>query len=88
MKIALLAPLLFLIPETMPLVVHTSTRVSTYGRFGWPGGYFESRFKGKDVTVKVDAAGEPLRLIVDGQVRATLSEAGVREFTVSGLANG
>ncbi|RYD48999.1 MAG: lipase [Sphingomonadales bacterium] len=80
--------LFLLIPTTMPLVVHEGGRVSAQGRFGWPGGYFESRFKGKDVTVKVEAGGEPLRLLVDGQVRATLAEPGVIEFTVKGLADG
>ena len=90
MKIALLAlPLLALaIPERMPIPMHTPSRVGADGRFGWPGSYFEGWFKGTDVTVSVETYGEPVRLLVDGEVRATLAEAGISEFTVSGLAKG
>ena len=64
------------IPDEMPIPAHSAGRVSAAGRFGWPGGYFEGWFKGSDVTVKLDTRGEPVRLLVDGKVRATLSEAG------------
>lgn len=90
MKIALLiAPLLLIaIPERMPIPVNAPGRIGADGRFGWPGGYFEGRFKGSDVTVSVETGGEPVRLLVDGQVRAILSEMRPSEFTVSGLAKG
>ncbi|WP_294091832.1 SGNH/GDSL hydrolase family protein [Sphingomonas sp.] len=89
MKALLALPLLFTaIPDEMPLVVQTPGRVSAEGRFGWPGVYFESRFRGGDVTVAVDTGGEPVRLLVDGEVRATLAEPRETRFTVSGLGNG
>ena len=88
MKAVLVLALALLIPDTMPLAVHVGGRVAADGRFGWPGGYFEARFKGRDVTVKVETHSEPLRLLVDGEVRATLAEAGVSEYTVSGLVEG
>lgn len=86
MKTVLLA-LLLLIPDTMPLPVHIGGRVAAAGRFGWPGVYFEGRFKGRSVTVKVETNGEPLRLLVDGAVKATLAGPGETEFTVSELAD-
>ncbi|RYY28538.1 MAG: lipase [Sphingomonadales bacterium] len=72
----------------MPIPANAPGRVSADNRFGWPGGYFEGRFKGSAVTVRVDTGGEPLRLLVDGIVRATLVEPGESQFTVSGLAKG
>ncbi|MES2987425.1 MAG: GDSL-type esterase/lipase family protein [Pseudomonadota bacterium] len=89
MKMLLALPFLFIaIPDEMPLVIQTPGRVAPDGRFGWPGVYFESRFKGTDVTASVETNGEPVRLLIDGQVRATLAEPGVTRFTVSGLADG
>ncbi|RYE04008.1 MAG: lipase [Sphingomonadales bacterium] len=89
MKSLIALPLLLVaIPDRMPVPVHTPGRVGTDGRFGWPGVYFEGRFKGTDVSVKVETGGEPVRLLVDGTVRATLTEPGTSAFTVSGLAAG
>lgn len=84
----LILTLALFIPQTMPLPVHSPGRISAEGRFGWPGGYFEARFKGTSVTVRLDADGEPIRLLVDGALRATLSDKGERDFTVSGLSQG
>ncbi|RYD83482.1 MAG: lipase, partial [Sphingomonadales bacterium] len=89
MKALLALPLLFVaIPDEMPLAVHTPGRVSADGRFGWPGVYFEARFQGSDVTVAVETDGEPVRLLVDGALKATLTDPRAPRFTVSGLAKG
>jgi lysophospholipase L1-like esterase len=89
MKAAILSPLLIFlaIPDEMPIPAHAPGRVTAAGDFGWPGIYFEARFKGTSVTVAVDPRGEPLRLLVDGAVRATLAEPGEKRFTASGLAD-
>ncbi|WP_066800486.1 SGNH/GDSL hydrolase family protein [Sphingomonas soli] len=89
MKSLLALPLLLIaFPDRMPIPAHAPGRVSTDGRFGWPGVYFEGRFKGADVTVRVETGGEPVRVLVDGAVRATLAEAKPSEFSVTGLAPG
>lgn len=87
LKFALLAAMLAL-PQDMPIPEHHVGRVTADGRFGWPGVYFEGRFKGGDVTVTVDPNGEPVRLLVDGQVRAVLTDRGEIRHTVSGLGGG
>jgi lysophospholipase L1-like esterase len=88
MKALLILPVLFVaIPDEMPILAHSPGRVTTAGDFGWPGVYFEGRFKGSSVTVAVDPRGEPVRLLVDGEVRATLAEPRETRFTVSGLAD-
>lgn len=88
MRSLLALPLLLVaIPDEMPVPAHAPGRVGADGRFGWPGGYFEGWFKGSSVTVSVDTAGEPLRVLIDGEVRATLTGPGVTRSTVTGLAD-
>jgi lysophospholipase L1-like esterase len=41
-------------------------------RFGWPGVYFEGRFRGPAVTVKADG-DEPLRVLLDGRLAGVLT---------------
>jgi lysophospholipase L1-like esterase len=75
-----------------PLPVHVGGRAIHEAdgswRFGWPGVYFESRFRGTGVTVAVDTGTEYLRVSVDGGERATLVRPGTARLTISGLAPG
>lgn len=56
-------------------------------RFGWPGIYFEQRFRGTSVTATVATDTEIFRLYVDGQERGLL-KPGALSLTVSGLKPG
>jgi lysophospholipase L1-like esterase len=75
-----------------PLPVHVGGRVVADAegamRFGWPGTYFESRFRGPEVTVVVESGTEHLRLSVDGRERAVLVRPGEARLTLSGLGPG
>jgi lysophospholipase L1-like esterase len=57
-------------------------------RFGWPGVYFESRFRGTAVRVRFETATEHLRLLVDGEEKAVFRRPGAVDLTVGGLAAG
>lgn len=57
-------------------------------RFGWPGVYFESRFRGTGVRVRFEAPEEHMRLLVDGEPRAQFTKAGTVDLTVGGLPIG
>ncbi|HEY0014252.1 MAG TPA: SGNH/GDSL hydrolase family protein [Allosphingosinicella sp.] len=57
-------------------------------RFGWPGVYFESRFRGTAVRVRFETATEHLRLLVDGEEKAVFRRPGSVDLTVGGLAPG
>ncbi|WP_240609421.1 SGNH/GDSL hydrolase family protein [Phenylobacterium deserti] len=56
--------------------------------FGWPGVYFESRFKGPEVSVAAETQGEHLAVIIDGQERAIVREPGPTRLTFSDLGPG
>lgn len=56
-------------------------------RFGWPGIYFEQRFRGTGVTATVETETEIFRLYVDGQDRGTL-RPGSPTVKVAGLPQG
>jgi lysophospholipase L1-like esterase len=75
-----------------PLPVHVGGRAvherDGAWRFGWPGVYFESRFRGTGVTVAVDSVTEYLRVSVDGAERAVLVRPGTARLAISGLAPG
>jgi len=75
-----------------PLPVHVGGRAIHEAdgnwRFGWPGVYFESRFRGTGVTVAVDTATEYLRVSVDGAERGILIRPGVARLAIAGLAPG
>ena len=57
-------------------------------RFGWPGVYFEGRFRGTGVTVAAEPGNDQLRLLVDGQSRGLLTGNGPGRVTIGGLAPG
>jgi lysophospholipase L1-like esterase len=90
--------LLFLLGFAAPLAAQAQLPVHVGGRaiheadgswrFGWPGVYFESRFRGTGVIVAVDTATEYLRVSVDGAERAVLIRPGTARLAISGLAPG
>lgn len=57
-------------------------------RFGWPGIYFEGRFRGSAVTVEAESATEHMRVLVDGAEKAVLVEPGRARLTIEGLSAG
>jgi lysophospholipase L1-like esterase len=75
-----------------PLPVHVGGRAIHDAdggwRFGWPGVYFESRFRGTGVTVAVETSTEYLRVSVDGVDKGVLIRPGTARFTIAGLAPG
>ncbi|TFI57666.1 lipase [Sphingomonas parva] len=56
--------------------------------FGWPGTYFESRFRGTAIGVRIEAPAEHMRLLVDGEEKMVLKRAGRGEILLGGLADG
>jgi len=56
--------------------------------FGWPGIYFESRFRGTGFSVTAESDTEIFRLTVDGNERAVLNRPDGTPFAVTGLAPG
>src|SRR5438270_1013890 len=55
--------------------------------FGWPGVYFEGRFRGTAVRVRFEAKEDFLRLLVDGREQRIFRRPGFVDFLVSGLPN-
>jgi lysophospholipase L1-like esterase len=90
----LLAPLVLSAapaPEGTRLPVHVGARVVQDGaalRFGWPGSYFEGRFRGTDVTVVFDTRADFFRIWVDGKVFQTLTKPERTEVRIAGLRPG
>jgi lysophospholipase L1-like esterase len=93
MRLLALAALLLMAaaPGDEPLPVHTGGRVVSQPdgsmRFGWPGIYFEARFKGAGVTAAIETDTEFFSLLVDGVERARMGPANKR-VTIDGLAPG
>jgi len=86
-RLALAAALMFApVETTVPL--HAGGRVTADGRFGWPGVYFEGRFKGTSVTVSVEAGTDHLAILIDGVERAVLKKPGMVQRRFDGLADG
>ncbi|KRC81204.1 SGNH/GDSL hydrolase family protein [Sphingomonas sp. Root241] len=91
MKALLLAPLLLVVQQAAPLPVHVGGRVVTGVRatsFGWPGVYFESRFRGPTLRVITLPRADHLRLLIDGKPRHVLKGEGVVAVTLTGLGPG
>ncbi len=87
LRLALAAALMFAPVET-PVPLHAGGRVTADGRFGWPGVYFEGRFKGTSVTVSVEAGEDHLAVLIDGVERAVLKKPGKVQRRFDGLADG
>ncbi len=92
--IALLLPVALSVPapeQGKRLPVHIGGRAVAEGkalRFGWPGTYFEGRFRGTDVTVVFDTKTDFYRVLVDGKVFQTLTRPERTELRVKGLKPG
>ena len=74
-----------------PLAVHVGGRTVAEAdgwRFGWPGTYFEGRFRGTGVTVVAESATEHMRVLVDGKEKLVLKQPGRAEATLTGLSDG
>jgi lysophospholipase L1-like esterase len=75
-----------------PLPVHIGGRAIHEAdgawRFGWPGVYFESRFRGTGVTVAVESPTEYFQVSVDGGARRIVIGPGNTRRTITGLARG
>jgi len=56
--------------------------------FGWPGIYFETRFRGTAIAAQVEAEADHLRLLVDGEEKAVLKRPGRARVEIGGLAGG
>lgn len=76
------------IPDEMPIPVNVGGRVTADQRFGWPGIYFEGRFRGSDVIVAVETGTEHFRVLIDGKERAVLVKPGTARLSFTGLAAG
>jgi lysophospholipase L1-like esterase len=71
---------------------HTAGRVVVVdrdsARYGWPGVYFEGRFRGTGVGIVLDDAAADYDVQVDGATVATLVTPGRTTHWVGGLTNG
>jgi lysophospholipase L1-like esterase len=83
---------LTLMPQPKPLPVLVGGRViearDGSKRFGWPGVYFEARFRGTGVTVAADPGEDQLSLVIDGQEQVVLTKTSPPRVTIDGLAPG
>jgi len=57
-------------------------------RFGWPGVYFEGRFRGTGVRVVIANGDDRLRLLIDGVEKARFERPGDVDASIGGLSNG
>ncbi len=56
--------------------------------YGWPGVYFESRFSGDEVLVRLDDATSDLELLIDGVAVQHFSKPGQAVYDITGLKPG
>lgn len=56
--------------------------------FGWPGVYFESRFRGSGVRLVFEAPAEHMRLLIDGQEKAVFRRGAKVDASFAGLPPG
>src|SRR3954466_15966593 len=88
---ALAFALLGAAPPALPLPLTPGGRVLVIGdgqaRFGWPGVYFEGRFRGTAVRVGVASDTDFFRILIDGRERMVLKRPQA-PVTISGLSPG
>ncbi len=60
----------------------------TEWRYQWPSVYFESRFKGADVTLDFDDPGNTFNILIDSKKVAQLDRPGTRRITLHDLGAG
>ncbi len=93
-SLVLLVPLILStapVPGGKRLAVHVGGRIVAKGsemRFGWPGTYVEARFRGTEVTARVETHGDFLRVSVDGKPFQTLVSPGPATVRIAGLQPG
>ena len=79
-------------PQSASLPVHVGGRVIAEPQggysFGWPGVYFEGRFRGTGLRVRFEAPNEHMRLLIDGKERAVFLSAGRVDASFDRLAPG
>lgn len=56
--------------------------------YGWPGVYFESRFSGDEVVMRLDDATSDLELLIDGEPLKRFSKPGEAIYDITGLKTG
>lgn len=80
------------VAEAQPLPLRIGGRVIRAEdgslNFGWPGIYFESRFRGDGLLIRLDTGDEVLRLLVDGQEKARFDHSGIVDRALNGLGPG
>ncbi|QAY75727.1 SGNH/GDSL hydrolase family protein [Sphingosinicella sp. BN140058] len=94
-SLASILPLLVLVaasPAQVRLPVTIGGRVIAEAggsfTFGWPGVYFEGRFRGTAVRVVFDAPAEHLRLLIDGKVTRVFRKPGKADVVIDRLPSG
>jgi lysophospholipase L1-like esterase len=79
-------------PGQRPLPVHIGGRVihnaNGGATFGWPGTYFESRFRGTGIRVRFEAPTDFLRLRIDGEEKIVFRRPGSVDKVIGGLPRG
>ena len=77
-------------PVPIPAYVGGRTVVEKSGglRFGWPGVYFEGRFRGSAVEVLAESDTEFMRVTIDGEEKAVLKRSGAVRLEFRGLPAG
>ena len=77
-------------PAPLPLNIggRTVARADGARLYGWPGSYFEGRFRGTAVRVRFEAPFDNLRLLIDGAERRVFRDAGPVDLLVDGLPDG
>lgn len=92
MRVFLPLAALAAVAQPAPLPIHVGGRVTVDPaggvRFGWPGVYVESSFRGTGVRVRFDAPTDFLRLLIDGEEKAVFKRAGLVDATLEGLPEG
>ncbi|WP_443748139.1 SGNH/GDSL hydrolase family protein [Asticcacaulis solisilvae] len=65
-----------------------STGAHTEWRYQWPAIYFESRFKGPEVTLDLDDSSNTFNVLIDGKMFMQLDRPGTRRITLNDLGAG
>src|SRR3954468_9936382 len=74
----------------LPMNVGGRVMVDDFGgrSFGWPGIYFESRFRGRGVRIRFEAPDEHMRLLVDGIEKVRFRRPGAVDLLLGDLPDG
>lgn len=77
-------------PGRIPLHIGGRAVIESDGsiRFGWPGVYFDGRFRGTGLKIVLRNGSDRLRLLIDGIEKARFERTGRIETRIDGLADG